>query len=187
MQPEIATSKAPLALRFEVVTTPQQFLIASAIRSICFLEEHGTTVEWLFDGNDYTASHVVIYDGATPIGTARVRWFKDFAKIERTSFRKAYRSVAVLKAFGAFGFDHCARKGYTRIITHASAKYARLWKIVLGFRDVNKEPAYFEGHEPYYELWKDLEPHPEAISLETSAAILYRTEGHWDTPMADER
>ncbi len=187
MQPERVEIIEPPALHFEVVTTPQQWLIASAIRSICFLEEHGASVEWLFDGNDYMASHVVIYDGAVPIGTARVRWFKDFAKIERTSFRKAYRSIAVLKAFGAFGFEHCARKGYTRIITHASAKYARLWRIVLGFRSVNKEPAYFEGHEPYYELWKDLEPHPDALSLGSSASLLYRIEGHWDEPGPDER
>jgi hypothetical protein len=161
---EVENTKEPTALRFEVVTTPQQWLVASAIRSICFLEEHGASVDWVFDGNDYMASHVVIYDGD-----------------------KAYRSISVLKAFGAFGFEHCARKGYTRIITHAGAKYARLWRIVLGFRLVNKEPAYFEGHEPYYELWKDLEPHPQAISLESSAALLYRVEGHWDEPGPDER
>ena len=160
---------------------------ACAVRSICFLEEHGNSVAWLFDGNDYMATHVVIYHGDEPIGSARVRWFKDFAKIERTCFRKAYRSIALLKAFAAFGFDHIARKGYTRVITHAGPKYARLWKTVLGFHGSDKEPAYYEGHEPYYEVWRDIEPAPEPIGLTSSCMVLFRTEGQWDEPGVFEK
>ena len=187
MQPESVGHNTRRDIRFVVVTTPQQWLHASAIRSICFLEEHNMPADWLFDGNDYMATHIVVYDGDEPVGTALIRWFKDFAKIERTSFRKAYRGIAVLKAFAEFGFDHIARKGYTRVITHAGEKYARLWKIVLGFESASKEPAYFDGHEPYYEIWKDIPPVANAISLETSAAVLFRTEGHWDESVAGER
>jgi hypothetical protein len=171
------------SLRIVVVTTHEQWVHACAIRSICFLEEHGAQAKWLYDGNDYQATHIVAYAGDEPIGTGRIRWFKDFAKIERTSFRKEYRSISVLKTFAAFGFSHIARKGYTRVITHAGAKYARLWRTVLGFKDSErKEPAYFEGHEPYYEIYKDLDPLPDAITLESSCNVLYRTEGHWDEP-----
>jgi hypothetical protein len=187
MQPVGAGHNSERNIRFELVTTPQHWLHASAIRSICFMEEHGMSADWLFDGNDYMATHVVIYDGNEPIGTARVRFFKDFAKIERTSFRKAYRSIPILKAFAAFGLDYIARKGYTRVITHAGEKYARLWKTVLGFKSSSKEPAYFEGHEPYYEIWKDIEPAKDAITLETSCAVMFRTEGRWDEPSALER
>lgn len=187
MQPAGIGHNVERQVRFEIVTTPQQWLHATAIRSICFLEEHGMAADWLFDGNDYMATHVVVYDGDEPVGTARIRWFKDFAKIERTSFRKAYRSIGILKAFAAFGFEHIGRKGYRRVITHAGAKYARLWKTVLGFKSSSKEPAYFEGHEPYYEIWKDIEPPPNAISGETSCLVLFRTEGHWDEPSVLER
>ena len=187
MQPAVVGHNSAQKLRFELVTTPQQWLHATAIRSICFMEEHGMAADWLFDGNDYMATHVVIYDGDEPIGTARVRFFKDFAKIERTSFRKAYRSIPLLKAFAAFGLNYIARKGYTRVITHAGEKYARLWCVVLGFKSSTKEPAYFEGHEPYYEIWKDIEAPADAITLETSAAVLFRTEGRWDEPSALER
>ncbi len=187
MRPPETGHNSTRTIRFALVTTPQQWLHASAIRSICFLEEHGMTADWLFDGNDYMATHVVVYDGTEPIGTARIRWFKDFAKIERTSFRKAYRETAILKEFAAFGFEHIARKVYTRVITHASATYARLWTRVLGFRHSGKEPAAFEGHEPYYELWKDIDPAPAAITLETRCVVLFRTEGSWDQPGALER
>ncbi|GAC1327738.1 MAG: GNAT family N-acetyltransferase [Beijerinckiaceae bacterium] len=171
------------SLRFEIVTTPEQWLHACAIRSICFLDEHGCQAKWLFDGNDYQCTHVVAYDGDEPIGTGRVRWFKDFAKIERTLFRKEHRDIRALKQYAEFGFDHIRRKGYTRVITHAGPKYARLWKQILGFKDADgKAPALFEGHEPYYEIYKDLEPAPDAITTEAGANVLFRIEGHWDEP-----
>lgn len=187
MQPAGAGHNVERNIRFELVTTPQHWLHATAIRSICFLEEHDAKAELVFDGNDYMATHVLAYDGDEPIGTVRIRWFKDFAKIERTAFRQAYRGMAVLKALAAFVFDHIARKGYTRVITHAGAKYARLWKTVLGFQDSDKATYSYEGQEPFYEIWKDLPPSPDAISLKSSGVVLSRTEGAWDDPSVFER
>ena len=187
MQPPSAGHNREQFIRFELVTTPKQWLHASAVRSICFMEEHSVPADQLFDGNDYMATHVIAYDGDEPVGTARIRWFKDFAKIERTSFRKAYRSLAILKAFAAFVYEHVGRKGYTRIITHAAEKYARLWRTVLGFQSSSKEPACFVGHEPYYEIWKDISPVVDPIGLDTSCVVLFRTEGHWDEPDVLER
>ena len=187
MQPEVAGRNSKPVIHFELVTTPQQWVHATAIRSICFLEEHDAKVDLVFDGNDYMSTHVVAYDGEEPIGTARIRWFKDFAKIERTSFRKAYRNINNLRAFAEFGFEHIKRKGYTRVITHAGAKYARLWKTVLGFKDSGKQPSRFEGQEPFFEIWRDLDASPNAVSLASSCAVLSRTEGGWDTPGMFER
>src|ERR1051326_1324103 len=84
-------------IRTEVVTTYEQLLHAYAIRSICFMEEHGVKAQQTFDGNDYQATHMIVYVGDEPVGTLRIRWFKDFAKIERSSFRQAYRDMRVLK------------------------------------------------------------------------------------------
>ena len=135
------------------------------------------------DGNDYQATHVIVYAGDEPIGTLRIRWFKDFAKFERTSFRKDYRNVHVLKASAQFAFDHVARKGFDKVITHAQPKYARLWRVILGFRNAGKPEVYFEGHdEPYIELVKELTPPANAISDRTDSAVLFRIEGFWDVP-----
>jgi hypothetical protein len=170
-------------IRTEVVTTYEQLLHAYAIRSICFMEEHGVPAHHEFDGNDYQATHVIVYSGDEPIGTLRIRWFKDFAKFERTSFRKAYRNTRTLKAAADFSFDHVARKGFDKVITHAQPKYARLWRIILGFKDAGKEPVRFDGHaEPYIELVKELTPPPNAISASTDPAVLFRIEGFWDAP-----
>lgn len=171
-------------IRCEVVTTYEQMLHAYAIRAICFMEEHGVPARHEFDGNDYQATHVIVYSGDEPIATLRIRWFRDFAKFERTSFRQAYRDPHVLKAFAAFSFDHVARKGYDKVITHAQPKYARLWRMAFGFKNAEgKKPIYFEGHkDPYVELVKDLTPPANAISADTDSVVLFRTEGYWDTP-----
>jgi hypothetical protein len=171
-------------IRTEVVTTYEQLLHAYAIRSICFMEEHGVKAQQTFDGNDYQATHMIVYAGDEPIGALRIRWFKDFAKIERMAFREAYRNTHVLKAFVLFVFDHIARKGYDKVIAHAQPKYARLWRIAFGFRTVErKKPFYFDGHaEPYIELVKELTPPDNAISVNTDPAVMFRTEGFWDAP-----
>ena len=58
-------------LRTEIVTTYEQLLHAYAVRSICFMEEHGVPARHEFDGNDYQATHVIAYAGDEPIGTLR--------------------------------------------------------------------------------------------------------------------
>ena len=148
------------------------------------MEEHGVKAQQSFDGNDYQATHIIVYAGAEPIGALRIRWFKDFAKLERTAFREAYRNMHVLKTSAHFVFDHVARKGYDKVITHAQPKYARLWRIALGFKNAEgKAPFQFDGHpEPYIELVRELTPPLNAISASTEAAILFRTEGFWDAP-----
>ena len=187
MQPAVVGHNSKPVLRFELATTPRHWMHATAVRSICFLEEDEARVDLVLDGNDYMATHMVAYDGDEPVGAARVRFFKDFAKIERTCLRKAYRTIPNLRALAEFGFVYISRKGYTRVITHAGAKYARMWKAVLGFRDSGKPPVLFEGQEPFFEIWKDITPTVEPISIDSSCAVLFRTEGYWDEPGRYER
>jgi hypothetical protein len=177
------TARHDNQIRAEIVTTPDQLLHAFAIRAICFMEEHGVSARQTYDGNDYQATHVIVYSGQEPIGTARIRWFRDFAKMERTSFRKEWRDSRTIKRSAEFIFDHIARKGYDRVLTHAKPKYARLWRMLLGFKPApGKEPVFFSGHdEPYLELVKELTPPSDAISPATDATVLFRVEGFWDT------
>lgn len=170
------------ALRVEVVKTMEQLVQVFALRAICFMEDTGLPYDHAFDGNDLQATHIVGYDGTEPIGTMRVRWFKDFAKIERTAFRKAYRSIPNIKVVANFTFAHIARKGWPLAITHASPLFARLWRMHFGFKDVpGKEPAEYHG-EKYYELMRPLDVPDNAIALDTDAVVLFRTEGDWDRP-----
>lgn len=171
-------------VRVEIVTQQDQLLHAFMVRGICFAEEHGVPAAQLYDGNDYQATHFVAYAGDEPIASARLRWFRDFVKMERSCVRKAHRSPRILKFFSQSIYDHVARKGYDRLITHAKPDYAAMWCRLLGFSKVEgKEPLYFDGEEePYLEIVKHLDPHVEAISDQASIAVLFRVEGKWDAP-----
>lgn len=174
-------------VRVQVVTTAEQFMHAIAIRAICFMEDTGLTADQAIDGNDYQATHFLIYANQEPIGASRVRWFRDFAKVERSAFRRAYRNPRIMKRSAEFIFDHVARKGYTQLVTHAEPKFARVWELLCGFERVEGRPLVItEGHEPYIELIKRLSPPPDAVTLQTHPKVLFRVEGQWDKPSAFE-
>lgn len=168
------------SLRVEVVTTPQQFLHVMGIRAICYTEDTHFPMDQAQDGNDFQCTHIIVYLGDEPVGAGRIRWFKDFAKIERTAFRPRYRDMNHIKVYLEYAFTHIARKGYNRVITHASPKYARLWRIILGMKPVNKPAAIYFGEE-YVELEKDLIVPENAITKDAPVEVLFRVEGSWDT------
>jgi hypothetical protein len=169
--------------RAVIVTNSEQLLHAYAVRSICFMEETGLPARRAFDGNDFQATHVVVYADEEPVGAARIRWFNGFAKIERTAFRQAYRNPRTLKQAAEFIFEHAARKGYAKAVTLAKPQYAAVWVRLLGFRQVTHRPPTLSGEgEPFLELVKDLATPSDAISIETDPKVLLRVEGAWHIP-----
>jgi hypothetical protein len=167
------------ALRFEIVTTLAQFMHVMAIRAIAYMDRTQFPADQAFDGNDFQCTHIVAYLGDEPIGALRIRWFKDFAKLERTGFRPAYNAQFYLRKMFDFVISHIARKGYSRVITHASPKYARLWQIMFRMKRVPKASAFYFGEE-YVELEKLLEVPENAVTGDSPVEVLFRTEGFWD-------
>lgn len=174
------------AIRLVVVTTPEQLQHAYAVRSICFMEDTGISVKRAFDGNDFQATHIVAYADDEPIGATRIRWFSGFAKIERTAFRKAFRSARTLKQCSGFIFDHVAQKGYSQLVTLARRDFAMVWIRVLGFRQLAHRGVAMREGEPYLTLVKTLRPPEQAITIETDPNVLMRIEGSWDVATAFE-
>ena len=164
-------------IRTEVVTTDQQLLHAYAIRSICFMEEHGVKATQTFDGNDYQATHIIVYAGDEPIGTMRIRWFRDFAKLERTAFREAYRNTHLLKASAYFVFDSHRPQGI-RQGHHPRAAEICAAENHSRIQECRRQGAVLlrRSPEPYIELVKELTP-PLTQSRQARHGRLFRTEG----------
>jgi hypothetical protein len=175
-------------VRVIVATNADQLQEAFAVRAICFMEDTGISMRRAFDGNDFQATHVVVYAGEEPIGAARIRWFSGFAKIERSAFRKAYRNPRFLKQAAHFIFDHAARKGYPQVTTLARRDYAVMWIRLLGFREIAKRAPIIREGEEYLQLVKDILPRDDAISVDTDPNMQMRIEGAWDvaTPFEGE-
>lgn len=109
------------------------------------MEDEGYRLNRAFEGRDCQCTHIVIYDGGEPIGASRIRWFKDFAKVERTAFRKAYRNVGVLRDTSRFIFRHAAKHGYGRLVTVAEERYSLMWMRVPGFTMLFKTTVSLPG------------------------------------------
>jgi predicted GNAT family N-acyltransferase len=180
--------KSDNALRIVIATSSEQLLDAYAVRSICFMEEKGVPARSIFDGNDFQATHIVVYSGDEPIGSLRLRWFSNFVKMERTAVRKAYRNTRVLHRLGAFAVEHAARKGYTKAITLAEAQYAKLWVRLFGWREVaQKSPTILGDGQEYVELVKEFEGAADPLTPDSDSKVLLRIEGYWDRPTALEQ
>ncbi len=56
----------------------EQLVQVFALRSLGYMEETVMPFDHAYDGNDLQATHIIVYDGAEPVGTVRVRWFRRF-------------------------------------------------------------------------------------------------------------
>ena len=171
------------AIHGVIVTTPAQFQHAVAVRSIVYMEGNGMPFDAVFDANDFVSTHLVFYEGKEPIGGSRLRWFAEFAKVERTCLRKDWQNIRNLRLAVDFILTHVARKGYSKLITHADEEYSRLWIKLFGFERVADRPVIeAPGFNPHFELVKHLAPPADAIGSDSSPSTLFRTEGAWDAP-----
>lgn len=171
-----------------IVSTPQELMHVIAVRSICFMEEMGRTIKQAYDGNDYQCTHIIAYYDEEPIACVRIRWFRDFAKLEKTALRASFRQTRALAMLGQFTFEHVAMKGYDTVTTTARPQLARLWRKMFGFvENTAKEAVELEGHEDLYvELIKRLSVPEAAITASSPTKVLLRVEGQWGVPSAFE-
>jgi hypothetical protein len=105
---------------------------AMAIRSAVFVGEYGCGHDEEFDGNDFSATHIIAKVGGEPAGTMRLRYFADFVIPERLAvlptFRKGrYGDRGVAYALATFGFKLSRMKGYRRFIGYSVLGLEQFW------------------------------------------------------------
>ncbi|MGF7161149.1 putative GNAT family N-acyltransferase [Rhodoligotrophos appendicifer] len=152
-----------------------------AIRSAVYLSEQECPYDEEFDGNDFSASHLIGYIGDEPVACMRVRYFADFAKLERFAVRQAYRKSRVAITMAKAAIELCRMKGYTKIYGHAQDPLVSFWSRFGGKPVEPRRELIFSDYR-YTEILIEVEPHPDAISLKTDPYVLIRPEGQWDTP-----
>ncbi|HTI67272.1 MAG TPA: GNAT family N-acetyltransferase [Caulobacteraceae bacterium] len=170
--------------RFEttVARTMEDLMQVMMVRSLVYIGEQKCPYEEEYDGNDFSgATHLILRRNKEPIGTLRIRWFADFAKLERVAVRSEYRGTRATLELVREAFRIAERKGYTKILGHAQARLVPFWARHFKFKQLKSEGFHFSDHE-YVEMVIDITPPANALTIHSDPMVLVRPEGEWDKP-----
>ncbi len=157
-----------------------------ALRAMSYIDEQNCSWNEEFEGNDFCAAHLIAEIGDEPVGCIRMRFFGDFAKMERLAVHPRFRRAGAGYILTAAAFDMIAKKGYRRVYGQATAKLVPFYER-FGFRVMaDRAPFHFSDGE-YYEIVAEIEPAPDAIHLESGPHVIIRPEGEWNVPGVYDR
>ena len=157
-----------------------------ALRAAVYMGEQACPYEEEFDGNDLSATHLIGYVGDEPAGCLRIRFFADFAKIERLAVRAEFRNARMAFALVRAGIELARVKGYRRLYGHAQKRLVGFWSR-FGFRVFEGAQELVFSDFDYIEMLMEAEPHPQAIGLGVDPYVIIRPEGRWHRAGALDR
>ena len=153
-----------------------------ALRAVVFMGGQDCPYAEEYDGNDLAgSSHLLARIDGQPAGSLRLRWFADFAKVERAAVLPRYRSAGIMRRLMDYALEHCRRRGYCKVLGHSQMHMIGYYG-TFGFQvRKNRKRFQFSDHE-YVEIELKLPPSNNAITAETAPLVLLRPEGEWDKP-----
>jgi predicted GNAT family N-acyltransferase len=169
-----------------VARTFEDLMRVASLRSAVYIGEQECPYEEEFDGNDLSATHLIGYVGDEPAGCMRVRFFADFAKIERLAVRKEFRNTRLSFQIVKAGIKLCQMKGYRRLYGHAQKRLVNFWSR-FGFRPLEGAKEFVFSDFDYVEIVADIERDPDAITIGADPYVIIRPEGRWHAPGILER
>ena len=164
-----------------VVRSIEDFMRVVSVRSATFVAEQDCPYEEEFDGNDFSASHLLAYVGREPVGCLRIRYFAGFAKLERLAVRHEFRNRHIGTRLMSAGVEFCRMKGYRRIYGRAQKDLLNYY-VGMGWRKLEGSSEFYFSDHAYLEIVIDTDPSPNAIRLGVDPYVLMRPEGRWDEP-----
>jgi predicted GNAT family N-acyltransferase len=190
--PKRVTPSGPLYDRYDgngrpgeiavtVVHTIEEFMRMVSIRSAAFIAEQECPYLEEFDGNDFASTHLLAYLGNEPIGCLRIRFFADFAKIERLAVRKEFRNKGATKPLIEAAIDLCKAKGYQRMYGHAARHVVKFWE-QFGFSVIENAKEFVFSDFEYIEMQLFTDRKPTAVTIGIDPYLTIRPEGQWHKP-----
>jgi predicted GNAT family N-acyltransferase len=155
---------------------------AMTLRAAVYIAEQDCPYEEEYDGNDFSCTHILVRERTRPAGTCRVRWFADFAKIERSTIIPAYRGTPALRVLMAETCEVISRKGYRVALTQIQSRLWPVWSRVFRCRVVTGRPHFAFSDFDDCEMEIPIAPHPQALTIRGDPLKIIRPEGDWDQP-----
>jgi len=170
-----------MEMKAEIAATPDAIAKVFALRAAVFMSEQNCPYDEEFDGNDFCATHIIGTVDNIPAAALRLRYFAEFAKMERLAVMPKYRRTLLPKLVVDTGIEIVRRKGYRNLYGHAQKRLLRFWS-KFGLKPLGKNfPLVFSDHE-YVEVYAELEPHSDPITMMSDPYVIVRPEGQWDAP-----
>ena len=164
-----------------VVRSMDEMARVIAIRGAVYMGEQQCPFEEEFDGNDFSATHLICHKGHEPVGCLRIRYFADFAKLERLAVRNENRNAGLASEIVGAAIELCRKKGYRVLYAHSQKRYLKFWE-AHGFTRMTGARDFSFSDFDYTEVKLETEKHPQSIGLGADPYVIIRPEGLWDTP-----
>ncbi|MBB4000091.1 GNAT family N-acetyltransferase [Aureimonas pseudogalii] len=169
-----------------IVHGMDDFLKMAVVRAAVYMGEKAFAYAQQFDGNDFAATHLLYSKKHEPAGCIRIRFFGEFAKMERLAVRKEFRTSRIAFELVRAAVDLCRAKGYTKLYGHASEDVLDFW-LHFGFKIRNEGETFELASWSLIEMEEDVEPFSDAVRIGNDPVRTIRPEGQWDEPCALER
>ena len=118
----------PDPVTVEVVRSMDEMARVIAIRGAVYMGEQRCPFEEEFDGNDFSATHLICHKDGEPVGCMRIRYFADFAKLERLAVRNEGRNAGMAGQIVDAAIELCRKKGYSVMYAHAQKRLLKFWE-----------------------------------------------------------
>jgi predicted GNAT family N-acyltransferase len=140
-----AMSNRPV-VTMKLASTSDELMQCYMLRAAVYMGEQQCPYWEEYDGNDYSASHIIVYVDDEPAASLRVRWFASFIKLERAVVLKRYRSMGLFMPLLHWAMELGRKKGYRKAYCHGQR---RLWPIFErgGFYRIDDRVFHFSDHE----------------------------------------
>jgi predicted GNAT family N-acyltransferase len=171
----------PRTISIRIARDPNDLMLVTAIRAAVYLAEQDCPIDEEFDGNDLVAAHFIGFIGNEPAACLRVRFFGEFAKIERLAVRHQFRRSRISFKLVQASFEYIKRKGFKKVYGHAQDRLVNFWSH-FGAKPLGHNRKITFSDFSYTEMVLDLEPSPDAITLDSDPYVIIRPEGDWDRP-----
>jgi predicted GNAT family N-acyltransferase len=179
-RPSKRVSRTP-SMAIKIARTWEDMAQVMAVRAATYLSEQHCYYREEFDGNDFCSTHLLAMVDGDVAGCVRIRFFADFAKIERLAVRQEYRNSKAAYALARRAVEHAKAKGYRTIYGHSRIDLVRFWRC-FGFKERADRPDFTFASVKYRELILNVDGLADAISLDSDPLTLIRPEGAWDKP-----
>lgn len=167
-------------LSVTIARTLEDVMRVMTIRSAIYLGEQHCPYEEEFDGNDFSATHLICHKNGEPVGCMRIRYFAGFAKLERLAVRHEGRGGGLAGKILDAAIELCRKKGYSVLYAHSQKRFLKVWES-RGFRLMGGRELVFSDFD-YVEVKLETAKHPQSITLDDDPYVIIRPEGRWDSP-----